>query len=184
MLVLPETAIGRFDPTFAAVLKAEVAAQVQATGQSVLLGTEIGQADGTNENLALLIRPDGTNDYARQRQPAPLSMWAPWKNGHFPSDWSSNNILQISPEIRARVMFCYEEYIPALHLLNEALDEHNLVIVMANAWAAPNLATTDIQAAHSEGMVRLFGKRYLRSENYQPSVAEERRIANASLERQ
>lgn len=179
LLVLPETAIGKFDPTFAAVLNAEIGAQVRATGQAVVLGTEIGRPDGSNENLALLIRPDGTNDYAKQRQPPLLSMWAPWRKGHFPADWSSSNILQISEGIRARVMFCYEEYIPALHLLNEAYDDHNLVIVMANGWAAPNITASDVQAAHSEGMARLFGRRYLRAENYQPSVALLRRAAIA-----
>lgn len=76
-------------------------------------------------------------------------------------------------------MFCYEEYIPALHLLNEAYDDHNLVIVMANGWAAANLTASDVQAAHSEGMARLFGRRYLRAENYQPSIALLRRAAIA-----
>ena len=51
---------------------------------------------------------------------------------------------------------------------------------MANAWASPNLEATIIQATHTEGMVRLFGRQYLRAENYQPAMAKARRAREAA----
>ena len=47
-------------------------------------------------------------------------------------------------------------------------------------WAAPNLEATIIQATHTEGMVRLFGRQYLRAENYQPAMAKARRAREAA----
>ncbi|WP_291517420.1 hypothetical protein [Acidovorax sp.] len=180
LLVFPETTLGRYDVTFGPVLRAELGSHVTAAGQSIVLGAEIDQPDGTAQNLAVVLRRDGTSDYIKQRQPALLSMWAPWKEtGHFPADWLGNNILKIEDGLQARVIICYEEWIPALHLLNEALHPHNLVIAMANAWAAPSLTATQIQANHTEGMARLFGRKHLRAENYQPAMAKERRAYEA-----
>ena len=63
------------------------------------------------------------------------------------------------------MIFCYEEYIPLLSLINEALDAHNIVVVMANTWASKDVLGATIQAQHSEGIAKLFGKRLLRAEN-------------------
>lgn len=176
LVVFPETAIGRYDPSFGPVVKLELNLQAKAGGQNIIVGLENYIRGTEGENLALLVRRDGTTAYAKQRQPALLAMWAPWrKKGHFPANWLANNFLTIEPGVKARVMFCYEEYIPFLHLLNEWQEPHNLVIAMANGWAAPTAEAGFIQARHTEGMARLFGHKFLRSENYQPSVADERR---------
>lgn len=180
LVVFPETSIGQYDPSFGAVLRNELGYQAKRAGQSIVIGAEIPMPDKTMQNLAFLIRKDGTMSYVVQRQPAMISMWAPWRERHFPANWLGNNILAIEPEFKARVMFCYEEYLPFLHLLNEARDQHSLIIVIANAWAAPSLEATIIQATHTEGMARLFGRQYLRSENYQPAMAKARRAREAA----
>lgn len=180
LVVFPETSLGQYDPSFGPVLRNELGYQAKRAGQSIIIGAEIPLRDKTMQNLAFLIRKDGTMSYVVQRQPALISMWAPWRERHFPANWLSNNVLSIEPEFKARVMFCFEEYIPFLHLLNEAQDHHSLVIVLANAWAAPNLEATVIQATHTEGMARLFNRQYLRSENYQPAMAKARRAMEAA----
>jgi len=63
------------------------------------------------------------------------------------------------------VIFCYEEYIPLLSLINEALDAHNIVVVMSNTWASKDGLGSTIQSQHSEGIAKLFAKRVLRAEN-------------------
>lgn len=179
LVVFPETAIGHYDPTFGSVMRLELQHQAESGGQGIIVGAEIDVMGQSAQNLALLVRRDGTISYVKQRQPAPISMWAPWRKvGHFPADWMGNNILAIEPGVNARVMFCFEEYIPMLHLINEARDKHSLVISMANAWAAPTLEATDIQARHTEGMARLFGRKFLRAENYTSAMAAERRARN------
>jgi hypothetical protein len=81
------------------------------------------------------------------------------------TDWRANNILTLKDGVVARVLFCYEEYIPLLSLINEAKDAHNIVVVMANTWAAKDQLASTIQSRHSEGIAKLFGKRILRAEN-------------------
>lgn len=175
LVVFPETSIGQFDPSFSSILRNEIEYQAKRAGQTFILGAEIAGNGGSMQNLALLIRRDGTMSYVPQRQPALLSMWAPWSDKHFPADWLANNILPVENDLKFSVIFCFEEYIPFLYLINEARDSYSMIVVLANAWAAPSLETTIIQATHSEGMARLFGRRYLRAENYRPEMAREKR---------
>lgn len=187
LVVFPETMIGRYDTSYGAVFRNEIVGQAKEGRQFIVVGAEILQPDGTGQNIAILTRPDGTTSYAQQRLASPISMWAPWRKGqpdadtHFPIDLRANNILTIEGGVKARVMFCYEEYLPALHLLNELLDDHSLVIAMANSWSGQNLAAAAVQEAHTEGMVRLFGRRLLRAENFQPEVGKARMKRNETF---
>ena len=63
------------------------------------------------------------------------------------------------------MIFCYEEYIPVLSLLNEALDDHQIVVVMSNTWADKIGLNSKIQNRHSEGMALLFGRKLIKAEN-------------------
>lgn len=62
-------------------------------------------------------------------------------------------------------MFCYEEYIPLLALIDEATRDFNLTVAMSNTWAANSETASAIQAYHSQGMALMFGRRILRAEN-------------------
>lgn len=180
LIVFPETTLGRYDTTFGPVLRNEVVSQATGAGQAILMGAEIDLPDGTSQNGALIVRRDGTSEFLVQRQPALASMWAPWKSrGHFTADWMRSSVVTIESGLSARVMVCYEEYMPLLHLLSEATQPHVLVVAIANAWAAPTLEATQIQANHTLGMAMLFGRRVLRSENYRPEMAKERRAYEA-----
>lgn len=170
LLVFPETILGRYDASFDAVLDREVVRPAKQAGQFVIVGMDRLNPDGrTLSNAAMLIRPDGTVQIVGQRQPSPVSMWRPWsEQGHYPADWLSNNVVELAPGYSARVMFCYEEYLPILHLLNEAKDSHQLIVSIANLWAAEGSAASNTQAALTEGMALLFGRSFLRSENGPP----------------
>lgn len=170
ILVFPETILGRYDSSFEAVLDREVVRPARKAGQFVIVGMDKLNADGrTLSNIAMLIRPDGTFQWVGQRQPSPVSMWRPWsEEGHYPADWLADNVLELAPGYSARVMFCYEEYLPILHLINEAKDSHQLVVSVANLWAAEGSAASNTQAALTEGMALMFGRSFLRSENGPP----------------
>jgi hypothetical protein len=170
LLVFPETILGRYDASFDAVLDREVVRPAKQAGQFVIVGMDRLNPDGrTLSNAAMLIRPDGTVQIVGQRQPSPVSMWRPWsEQGHYPADWLSNNVVELVPGFSARVMFCYEEYLPILHLINEAKDSHQLIVSIANLWAAEGSAASNTQAALTEGMALMFGRPFLRSENGPP----------------
>ena len=63
------------------------------------------------------------------------------------------------------MIFCYEEYLPALYLINEARDDFEVYVAMTNTWAAESELASLIQTKHSLGMARLFGRPYLKAEN-------------------
>ena len=118
------------------------------------------------QKAALVFRADGSSSYVVARQPVPLAEWAPWREqGTYEIDWFANSVASIGGGVKARVVFCYEEYIPILHLISEAREEHNMVLVLANLWAASSLAD-EIQRAHTEGMARLFRRPWVRAVNF------------------
>ena len=154
-------------PGFAwTVCSLEVINPAARAGQTIILGTDLPTSAGNFESAAIAFYPDGKTATALARQTAPFALWRPWQAaGYYTSDWAANNILTVKPGVRARIVFCYEEYIPILSLINEAIDAHNLVIVLSNTWASESELGPVIQARHSEGIAELFGKRLLRAEN-------------------
>ena len=166
VLVFPETSIGRYDSTYDLPLRNTLLRPARAAGQSLVVGMELVQPDGLH-NVARLYRPDGTQQTVSERQPAPFSMWHPWRRdeNHYPANWWGDNVLEITPGVRASVVICYEEYLPLLALISEARGAPQVVIAMANSWAAPNDVAVAVQATHTEGMARLFGHPVLRANN-------------------
>lgn len=166
VLIYPESILQRYEPALFPVLEMEVINPAARAGQTIIVGTDLPTSTGNYETAAIAFYPDGKTATALARQTVPFALWRPWQAlGYSTSDWTANNILTVKPGVRARIVFCYEEYIPILSLMNEAMDAHNLVIVLANTWASESELGPVIQARHSEGVAKLFGKRLLRAEN-------------------
>lgn len=165
-IVFPESILQTYEPALFPVLNIEVLSDAAKAGQTIVLGVDLPTKEGNFQNAALAFYPDGKTATAVARQPVPVALWKPWEtSGSFLTDWTANNMLTLRDGIRARVIFCYEEYFPILSLINEAKDEHQLVIVMTNLWAAKHQLSFDIQGRHSEGMSRLFARKLIRAEN-------------------
>lgn len=165
-VVFPETIIGLYEVGTSAVLKGSVLINSQAAGQTVVIGADLPLEKGRYQNVAIVFRPDGSTSYIAARQTPPVATWAPWlKDGHFPADWFANSTANVGGGIRARFMFCFEEYMPILHLLSEAREEQQMVIAMSNGWASRNPLSSAIQSGHTEGMAKLFGRQWIRAEN-------------------
>jgi hypothetical protein len=166
VVIYPEAAIQRYEPALYPVLRMEVLDPSEKAGQTIIIGADLHDPSGNFQSSAIAFYPDGKTATAVARQTVPIALWKPWQSsGSFVTDWGANNMLVLKDGIRARVIFCFEEYIPILSLINEALDDHNLVLVMSNTWAAENPLASVIQSRHSEGIARLFKKRLIRSEN-------------------
>ncbi len=170
VLVFPETTLGTFDATFSYLLQSEIIIPAREAGVVIVMGMEIQNAEGERYNTVTAYYPDGTRSTIAQRQPALVSMWAPWKGpGHYSADWGRNNHLAIAPGVKAAVAVCYEEYLPGLFLLSQWKERTPLVIAMSNSWAANSARLPYIQRTHFEGMARLFGLRMVRAENLTPA---------------
>lgn len=164
-VVWPESIIGRYDPSLYQVLDLEVLQAARRDGRTQIIGLDIPLAGNRELNSAVAFYPDGSTATAVARQPAPLSTWRPWrKTDTFVADWTAHNILNVGQGDRAAVIFCYEEYMPVLFLLNEALDHPTMYMALTNTWAA-NESAAAIQTWHSWGMARLFGRPYVKAEN-------------------
>lgn len=170
-VIYPEAIIGIYDPSLYPALNISLLRQSRPAGQTVVLGADMQFGPGRFQSAAMVFRPDGSEAYVNSRQSAPVSMWAPWSSErHYPLNWFADNTIDIGNGIKARVMFCYEEYIPILHLIDEAAFEHQLVVSMANLWPSEDPLASLIQGAHTQGMALLFNRRWVRSVNH-PSQA-------------
>lgn len=164
--VWPESILGRYEPALAPVLDIELLQQARAQGRTLVIGMDLPLAGNRLLNAAVAFYPDGRRAVAVARQPAPGSLWKPWRRGDtFVADWRAANLLEFGDGERAAVIFCYEEYVPLLFLLNEAFDAPTLYLALANTWAASEPEAAAIQTWHSLGMARLFGRPYLKAEN-------------------
>ena len=170
-VVFAESVLGIYDPSLYLPLETDVLKDARAAGQTVVVGADLPVAGGILQKSALVFRADGSSSYIVARQPVPFAEWAPWsEKGTYEIDWFANSVASIGGGVKARVVFCYEEYIPILHLISEAREEHNMVLVLANLWAAGPLAD-EIQKAHTEGMARLFRRPWVRAVNFRAPSA-------------
>jgi len=165
-VIWPESIIGRYEPALYPVLEIEVLRASRRAVRTQVIGMDLPMAGNRMLNAAVAFYPDGRTATAVARQPAPVSLWKPWRRTDtFVTDWSAHNILDLGQGDRAAVIFCYEEYLPLLYLLNEAADAPTVYLALTNTWAAQSSAAALIQTWHSLGMARLFGRPYLKSEN-------------------
>jgi hypothetical protein len=161
----PESVIGLWEPSLFAVMQLEILNAARTAGRTVIVGMDLGLVGQRYLNSAVAFYPDGTSQSAVARQPAPLSLWRPWRfDKTFLADWGASNVLQLGDD-RAAVIFCYEEYMPVLYLLNELRDRPTVYLALANTWAARQRTAASIQTWHSLGMARLFGRPYIKAEN-------------------
>lgn len=172
-VIFPEAIIGVYEPGIHAVIESEVLSFTKTSGQTVVAGADVSIGPGTFQNVVVIFRPDGSSSHIAARQNAPVAAWAPWRDGmHFPSDWFQPSSAAIGDGVNARFMFCYEEYMPLLHLISEAQESSNLVVAVANRWAAQNALVSAVQSGHTAGMAMLFGKPWVRAENRPSARAE------------
>jgi hypothetical protein len=180
-VVWAESIIGRYEPPLYPALDVEVLRPARRSGRTVVVGMDIPTQGNRLLNGAVAFYPDGNAATVVARQPAPISLWRPWRDTDtFVADWGAHNMLALGQGDRAAVIFCYEEYLPVLYLLNELLDDPSVYLVLANTWAASDAGAAAVQGWHSFGMARLFGRAYLKAENRPTPVASAAAIAKSA----
>lgn len=168
--VWPESVIGTWRPSFYRVFELEVLSAARRAGRTLVVGMDMPVAGERYFNAAVAFFPDGSSQTAVARQPAPLSLWKPWASRDtFIASWRASNMLDLG-ETRAALIFCYEEYVPVLYLLNELLDRPTAYVALANTWAARQRGAAAIQTWHSYAMASLFGRPYIKAENQPAQV--------------
>ncbi len=165
-VIWPESILGRYEPHLYPVMELELLNDARRAGRVHIIGMDVPMRGNRLLNAAVAFYPDGSSATAVARQPAPGSLWRPWQSTDtFVADWRHHNVLNLGQGDRAAILFCYEEYLPLLYLLNEAFDRPTVYVAMRNTWAAPHAASAAIQSWHSRGMARLFGRPYLQADN-------------------
>jgi hypothetical protein len=165
-VVFPEAIIGLYDRSLQPSIDLELVGPITSLGRTLVVGADIAAASKQFQNAAIILRPDGTSTTIVARQTVPIAQWRPWASGvTFPADWLAKSTADVGGGIHARFMFCHEEWMPALHLLSEAREEHEIVIAMGNLWAAQDETASYVQGSHTQGMALLFGRSYVRAVN-------------------
>lgn len=167
VLVWPESVLGLYDRATDPVMAVEVVRPSREKRMTQIIGLDIEDSGGGYRNAAKILHPDGRVEVINARQPAPVSLWRPWSETQsFHADWSQTNVVQLQNGMTAALMFCYEEYIPALFLLSAARERVDIFIVMTNTWAAVDRRAAAIQSQHTAGIVALLGTPFVKAENH------------------
>lgn len=166
-VIYPESIIGPYDASLYPALDLSVLRKSRLAGQTVIIGADLEIARGKWQDVALVFRPDGSSSYVAARQTPPGATWTPWSSkSHYPANWLADNTVNIGGGVKARVIFCFEEYMPILHLIDEAAYDHNMVVVLSNLWAVKDPLASLVQGAHTQGMALLFGRKWVRAANF------------------
>lgn len=165
-VIWPESILQTYSPDMFTFIDDYILKHAEEKKMTVVLGADMTLQDGGLQSTAIAFYPDGRTATVAGRQPVPLVLWRPWKTkDSYKVDWTSDPVLNLGRGLKARMVFCYEEYIPLLALIDEATRDFNLTVAMSNTWAANSETASAIQAYHSQGMALMFGRKILRAEN-------------------
>ena len=158
IVVLPETIIGRMNPT---TLKRweRFFDPFEEKGTVFVAGAEIPSDGGMKyDNTMVSFEAGEKRQAARQRFPVPFSMYLPF------SDTGANGYLSSFGEISTMIvkektlgfLVCYEQFLtwPFLSLLSQRPD---VIVAPSNLWWCKDTSLPGIQAATVRLWARLFG---------------------------
>lgn len=166
LVVLPESIVGWETFESQRILDQHWQPAVARGDLSVLYGSDVLGADGRVVSRAVLVNPLGERVVRYVRQPAPLAGDTKWWT-YFPLGWMRPSVVNLGEGVVGRVLLCFEELMPVMHLLPEAFEAtQHVVIGMANHSTDPERMSGFAQSMHTEGMARLFGRAWLRADNY------------------
>ena len=170
VIVLPENTLNLDDPALDFMITSDVLRPLKRVEKAAVIG-KLGYENGQYLNQAVFISNGAIKQTVNQRQPAMLSMWRPWSKEHFTLDWSRDTKIDLGNGLVGRVLFCYEEYIPALFMLDELRGGHAMEIIISSNWSASDPRLPEVQRLHSLGMSKLFARPVVRAVNYAAELA-------------
>ena len=165
VIVFPETVLGNWeDKITGAFLAGALKKQLADTGATVIAGA-LFQSAAPGESINGVIVIDGEKAVRLDsRQPIPVSMWRPWSEETVRSNWASTGVHTIANR-KVLLSFCYEDFVPLLHLIGFALDKPELIVSVANGWWVKNTNEPAIQYRHIATIARVFDTPLVRALN-------------------
>ncbi len=160
--ILPEQIAGAWGRSSETYLTARLKDHLQE-GRTLIVGGAIN-VSGRYLNTAFILSKDGVDHYYA-RQSVPVSMWRPWAQNSYASNWLASGIKIIDGQ-KVLMSMCYEDFLFGLGLLPFIQDRPDLIVSMANGWWAGNSNEVQVQRLHITSLGRVFGVPVVRSVNH------------------
>jgi hypothetical protein len=151
VVLFPEGVGGTWTPSTASLWALE--AEEREPETVWVVGAMQEDAQGQSNGVGVVGK--GAPYFWPQRLPAPLGMWAPWREGHVKSDLFKSSVDVIQGR-RAALLVCFEQFVgwPALQ---SALEGAEVVLAPANLWFARGTNLNAVREVTLQSWARLMG---------------------------
>jgi apolipoprotein N-acyltransferase len=168
-VILPETIIGRMNPTTQKRWRKFFDSLSESTGKSAVFvaGAEIPSIGALMyDNTMISFESEGKHQVAKQRFPVPFSMYRPFGEtgaNAYLSSLGDVSVLEIQGK-KLSFLVCYEQFLtwPFLSLMSQKPD---VIVAPSNLWWCKDTSLPGIQAATVRLWARLFGVPVIVSSN-------------------
>jgi apolipoprotein N-acyltransferase len=169
IVILPETIIGRMNPTTLKRWRKFLGPFAEGTEKSAVFvaGAEVPSIGRLRyDNTMISFEGNGKHQVAKQRFPVPFSMFRPFSGEGANAYLSSLGNISVM-EIQGRklgFLICYEQFLtwPFLSLMSQKPD---VIIAPSNLWWCKDTSLPGIQAATVRLWARLFGSSLISAAN-------------------
>jgi apolipoprotein N-acyltransferase len=158
IVVLPETVIGRMNPTTLKRWK-KFFEPFTRQGTIFIAGGEIPTDRGRKySNVMVSFEKEGKSQTALQRFPVPFSMWRPFAEegaNAYPFSPGRASTMNVKGK-KLGVVICYEQFL-AWPILSLIFQKPDAILAPSNLWWCRDTSLPGIQAATARLWARLFG---------------------------
>jgi apolipoprotein N-acyltransferase len=167
IVVLPETIIGRMNPTTLKRWRKFLDPFTKNTGTAFVVGAEIPSIGGLKyDNTMISFEEEEKHQTAKQRFPVPCSMFRPFSGegaNAYLSSFGEISVMKIRGK-KLSFLVCYEQFLtwPFLSLMSQKPD---VIIAPSNLWWCKDTSLPGIQAASVRLWARLFGVPVVKAAN-------------------
>jgi apolipoprotein N-acyltransferase len=162
-IIFPELILGDWNDSYQSAWDMEIAKASKRRNMEIAVGVAVEDSPGVMANTLKLVHKGETRS-VHARQTVPVSMYQPWHDTGYPSNWSKSSVLEVAGK-RAMVLFCYEEHLAGLMLMGLLRDRPDFILAVSNSWWGGKSASPAVQLRHSESIAKLFGLPLLRANN-------------------
>lgn len=161
VVVLPEQIAGLWNKSLEQYLTGYLHEHFDA-GRVLVVGSGVDVA-GRMLNTAVILSKEGRDHYYA-RQSVPVSMWRPWAENSYASNWLASGLKVINGRLVA-ISMCYEDFTLGLGLTPFLQGRPQAIVSMANGWWAGNSNEVALQRLHIDTLGKVFGVPVIRSLN-------------------
>jgi len=165
VIVFPEQIAGWWgDLSTKSMLEATLKSQPNSDDVTIIFGAEVHLPDSLGSTNSLIFMSNDGLGKLDSRQSVPIALWRPWSEISNPADWTRTNVVPVG-DVKALFSFCYEDFIPILHILSFIADDPKVIVSVSNAWWVRGTDEVEIQEQHIAAIAKIFGVPLLRAVN-------------------